>query len=98
MPHGGVHILRKLAIRFEELGIEQTDEPQYPEAKDDIEAAMLQTLSIAKSPLAVELLLTQPQKLRECTPTQAIWTINCDSQSPHHSTERCVLLGAPKHW
>ena len=41
MPHGGLHILRKLQDRFGELGIEQTNTPFFPEALDDIEAAML---------------------------------------------------------
>ena len=94
MPHGGVHILRKLAIRFEELGITQTDEPQYPEAKDDIEAAMLHTLSIAKSPLAVELLLQQPPKLRNARPAQSdldrSTTLNHLIVPP-----KVALLGAP---
>ena len=70
MPHGGVHILRKLADRFEELGITQTNDAQFPEARDAIEAAMLRTLSNAKSPLAVELLLQQPQKIRGAAPTK----------------------------
>ncbi|MDP7009261.1 MAG: 50S ribosome-binding GTPase [Phycisphaerales bacterium] len=70
MPHGGMQILRKLAKRFSELGIEQTDEPQFPEAQDEIEAVMLKTLSIAESPLAVELLLKQPEKLRGTTPVE----------------------------
>jgi tRNA modification GTPase len=94
MPHGGVHILRKLAIRFEELGIEQTDEPQYPEAKDDIEAAMLLTLSIAKSPLAVELLLQQPPKLRGVTPNQD--DVKRSAILNHLITPpKVVLLGSP---
>ncbi|MBT4529670.1 MAG: GTP-binding protein [Phycisphaerae bacterium] len=94
MPHGGVHILRKLANRFEELGITKTDDPQFPEAKDDIEAATLHTLSIAKSPLAVELLLSQPKKLRGRTPTQKDLersnTLNHLIVPP-----KVVLLGAP---
>jgi tRNA U34 5-carboxymethylaminomethyl modifying GTPase MnmE/TrmE len=94
MPHGGVHILRKLANRFEELGITKTDDPQFPEAKDDIEAATLHTLSVAKSPLAVELLLSQPKKLRGRTPTQKDLersnTLNHLIVPP-----KVVLLGAP---
>jgi small GTP-binding protein len=94
MPHGGVHILRKLAHRFEELGIEQIDEPQYPEAKDDIESAMLKTLSVAKSPLAIDLLLQQPPKLRGATASE---------EDHEHSLilnhlitpPKVVLLGAP---
>lgn len=94
MPHGGVHILRKLAALFEHLGIEQADQLQYPEASDDLETAMLQTLSIAKSPLAVELLLKQPSKLRGKTPIQDDIT---RSATLHHLIvpPKVVLLGAP---
>ena len=70
MPHGGTHILRKLGKRFEELGIQRAGNPSYPEARDEIEIAMLQTLSIAQSPLATELLLQQPDKLRGATPSE----------------------------
>ena len=70
MPHGGMQILRKLSQLFGELGIEQTDDPQFPEARDDIEVAMLKALSIADSPLAVELLLKQPEKLRGKSPSE----------------------------
>lgn len=94
MPHGGIHILRKLAIRFEDLGIDQEGEPQYPEAKDDIESAMLKTLSIAKSPLATKLLLQQPNKLRGATP--------CEEDNKRSAIlnrlitpPKVVLLGAP---
>ncbi|MBC8309144.1 MAG: 50S ribosome-binding GTPase [Phycisphaerales bacterium] len=70
MPHGGMQILRKLAKLFSELDIEQTDEPQFPEAQDEIDSAMLRTLSIAESQLSVELLLKQPDKLRGVTPLE----------------------------
>ena len=94
MPHGGVHILRKLAHRFEELGITQTNDAQFPEAKDAIEATMLHTLSIAKSPLAVELLLSQPQKLRGASPTEED---AARSTALNHLIvpPKVVLLGAP---
>lgn len=69
MPHGGMQVLRKFAERFAELGIKQEGKPQYPEAEDEIEAQMLAMLAVAESPLAVELLLCQPTKLREATPT-----------------------------
>ena len=36
MPHGSVHIVRKLAARFEELEILHVDEPQFPEAHDEL--------------------------------------------------------------
>lgn len=94
MPHGGVHILRKFAIRFKELNIEQIDEPQFPEAKDDLETAMLKTLSIAKSPLAVELLLQQPKKLRGASPSED--DLNRSIMLNHLITPpKVVLLGAP---
>jgi len=70
MPHGGLQILRKLAGRFSELEIEQCDEPQFPEAKDEFESQMLKTLAIAESPLAVALLLKQPELLRANKPTE----------------------------
>ena len=70
MPHGGLHILRKLQDRFGELGIEQTNTPIFIEAQDDIEAEMLETLSVAASPLAAKLLLEQPAKLRNATATK----------------------------
>ena len=70
MPHGGLHILRKLKERLAALGIEQTKTPIFNEAQDDIEAEMLETLSVAASPLAAKLLLEQPAKLRNATPTK----------------------------
>lgn len=94
MPHGGVHILRKLAIRFEDLAIEQIQLPQFPEACDAFETEMLRALSIAKSPLAVELLLKQPQKLRRTTPTQA--DLDRSARLQHLIVPpTVVLLGAP---
>ncbi len=70
MPHGGKHILHKLKERLAALGIEQTKTPIFIEAQDDIEAEMLETLSVAASPLAAKLLLEQPAKLRNATPTK----------------------------
>jgi tRNA modification GTPase len=94
MPHGGKHILRKLQARFAELGIEQGDSPQYPEAQDSIEAAMLATLAIAESPLAVDLLLQQPPRLRGTVPTQED---KVHSAILNHLIypPKVVLLGAP---
>lgn len=64
MPHGGMQILRKLTERFAALDIMQSNTPRYAEAQDEVEARMLATLAVAQSPLAVELLLQQPSKLR----------------------------------
>ena len=94
MPHSGIQILRKLGSRFAELGIEQSSKVQYPEAEDEIEAAMLATLAVAESPLAVDLLLAQPPKLRNAIPTQS----NLErSKVLNHLIHppKAVLLGAP---
>jgi small GTP-binding protein len=65
MPHGGMQILKKIALRFAELDVIQSESVKYKEASDEIEAKMLATLSIAQSPLAAGLLLAQPPKLRK---------------------------------
>ena len=94
MPHGGVHILRKFAIRFEELAIEQIQNPQYPEASGELETHMLRALSIAKSPLAVELLLKQPSISQDVKPTQSdVDRSDCLNHLIIPPT--VVLLGAP---
>ena len=70
MPHGGMRIMQRLIGRLIELGVEPVDEslidPRklYPEAQDLPEAVMLQTLTRARSPLAIELLLDQPRRWR----------------------------------
>jgi tRNA modification GTPase len=94
MPHGGTHIIRKLAKRFHDLGIQQSTTPQYPEAKDAIEGAMLQTLALAQSPLAVELLLKQPPKLRGAKATEE--DLARSAVLNHLITPpKVVLLGSP---
>ena len=94
MPHGGMQVLRRLAGRFADLGIEQTDMPQFPEAADAIEEAMLRALSSAESPLAVHLLLQQPSRLRRAHQTQEDRT---RSERLNHliTPPRVVLVGAP---
>jgi len=94
MPHGGMQILRNFAQRCADLGLEQVDSPQFPEAQDEIEAAMLRTLSIADSPLAAELLLAQPTKLRGASPSQE--DLERSSRLNHLITPpKVVLLGQP---
>ena len=94
MPHGGMQILRKVAQRCADLGIEQEDTPQFPEAQDEIESAMLRALSIADSPLATELLLAQPPKLRGASPSQEDFE---RSSRLNHLIKppKVVLLGQP---
>ena len=94
MPHGGMQILRNFAQRCADLGIQQEDTPQFPEAQDEVEAEMLRALSIAESPLAAELLLAQPPKLRGTAPSQE--DLDRSSRLNHLITPpKVVLLGKP---
>jgi len=94
MPHGGLHILRKLTDRFAEIDLEQTNTPIFLEAQDDIEAAMLAALATAQSPLAVDLLLSQPPKLRGATATKEDLSRATILNHLIHPP-KVVLLGAP---
>jgi tRNA modification GTPase len=68
MPHGGVHVVRSLAVRLARLGLEarrdECPERLFPEAADAFEALALAALARAQSPLAVPLLLDQPRRWR----------------------------------
>lgn len=68
MPHGGSAILRALTQRLDVAGLTQAADPHprqvYPEARDDLEAVMLAAVARAASPLAVDLLLHQPERWR----------------------------------
>jgi hypothetical protein len=94
MPHGGLHILRKLEACLAVMGIEQSHAPKYLEAEDEIEARMLEMLAFAESPLAVELLLAQPSKLRGKTPTEDDLERASILNHLIHPP-KVVLLGAP---
>lgn len=72
MPHGGPRVVHLLSARLMELGCELATNQQgesplalFPEARDDIEALMLGTMSRAASPRAIDLLLDQPRRWRE---------------------------------
>jgi hypothetical protein len=69
MPHAGPAVLRELATWLDAAGLasEQAVDPTglFPEAESEIEARMLRALSIAESPLAIDLLLDQPRRWRE---------------------------------
>ncbi len=68
-PHSGPRVVRLLLDRLLELGCEVVAELPpalaYPEAHDDIQAAMLATLAKAASPAAIDLLLAQPDLWRQ---------------------------------
>ena len=55
-----MHIIRLLEARFQQLGVEHSNQTTFPEATSNVEAKMLLALSKAASPLAVDLLLKQP--------------------------------------
>jgi tRNA modification GTPase len=66
MPHGGVAVVRAIALLLERVGVADPAPvsalDRYPEAATELEARMLQTVARAASPLAVDLLLAQPSR------------------------------------
>ena len=80
IPHGGVRVQQRLIKELQALGVEMVNADDchlldlFPEAEDEIEAIMLQALARAQSPLAVELLLDQPQRWRKVTPIASCTT------------------------
>jgi len=68
MPHGGIAIVRAISKTLEKRGmpLRGTDDPVrcYREGESEIEAQMLDVLSRASSPAAVDLLLDQPARWR----------------------------------
>ncbi|MGP1272147.1 MAG: GTPase [Phycisphaerales bacterium] len=68
MPHGGPAVLAALTDRLRALGFDEAGEIDatrlYPEAEDTVTAAVLAALARAASPLAVDLLLAQPERWR----------------------------------
>lgn len=68
MPHGGGAVVRAICDELEKRGLARIDDAHpkdaYPEAADEIEAAMLAALARARSPLAIDLLLDQPRRWR----------------------------------
>ena len=78
MPHGGLAVTREVCQELERRGINpapSTPPPtveSYPHASNQLEARMLRALEAAASPLAVDLLLTQPPRWHA-----AGWKPNC---------------------
>lgn len=64
MPHGGVEIVRAICARLAECGAMRAAQragADAPEAASEVESRMLAALSQAASPLAIDLLLRQPE-------------------------------------
>jgi tRNA modification GTPase len=63
MPHGGVAVVRALAVELSRRGIVERHDPDlrdtYSEARSQVEARALAALARAASPMAVDLLLAQ---------------------------------------
>ena len=94
MPHGGPQVLREFATLFDQLHIENIDKHDYMEADNAIEAAMLKAIALAESVDAIELLLSQPQKLRNASPTEE--DLQRSNRLNHLiSPPKVVLLGEP---
>lgn len=66
MPHGGIGVTRSISNALEKHGFNKCDVDdvltKYPEADSLVEARMLDALSRASSPLAVDVLLEQTQR------------------------------------
>ncbi len=73
-PHASLLVVRELTAWLEHAGATPLDRaaphaaPRYPEADSAIEAAILETLSSAASPLAIDVLLRQPELWRRGRP------------------------------
>ena len=70
MLHGGMQVLREFESHCEQLGFKKCNASSYSEAANSAEASMLNALAIATSAEAIDLLLSQPTKLQDATPTE----------------------------
>jgi hypothetical protein len=69
MPHGGPAVVRTLLDRFASLSIAHADAPlRRPEASSLLESRMLDALSVAPSPRAIDLLFAQPALWQHADP------------------------------
>ena len=75
MPHGGIAITRAISAALTKINIplDTSQDPQsiYPESTDLYEAQTLAALASAPSPLAVNLLLDQPNRWRKYPTTDS---------------------------
>ena len=66
-PHGGPRVVELIAEKIAAAGAQWHTKPlrnSYPEASDEIEERALGTIAQAASPIAIELLLKQPERWR----------------------------------
>lgn len=91
-PHGGPLIVRRLAEALGAAGLRPGGERpgdeelmrRHPEARDTVEARMLDALGVAASPRAIDLLLDQPRR----------WRVSRD-HDPGHDEVLSRLLSPP---
>jgi hypothetical protein len=67
MPHGGEAIVQALVQRLVDAGVHEVDEPKPLRATDDAETDMLGMLPLARTRLALDLVLDQPRRWRTFT-------------------------------
>ena len=99
MPHGGLRICQRLLAELKMAGAstdaDLTPEAMFPEARNAIEAAALKLISTAASPLAIDLLLQQPERWADCES----WTAEDDTRSRRLDRllmpPSVVMLGPP---
>jgi hypothetical protein len=97
MPHGGPQVIRLLEQRLAEADVPlaRGRDGSWPDAADPVEAAMLEVLPRASTPLVMELLLAQPERWQ----TQVDWTEEDEQRSMRLrrllETPRVVLAGTP---
>lgn len=76
MPHGGVAVVRALATQLEHLGAASVPAvsclDRYPEATTELQAMVLDAIARAPSPLAIDLLLAQPDRWGQLPLTTAL--------------------------
>lgn len=97
MPHGGPQVIKQLERRLADAGIDlaRGGGGDWAGAADDVEAAMLETLPLARTPLALELLLAQPGRWK----LRGTWTDEDEQRSMRLrrllKPPRVVLAGKP---
>jgi tRNA modification GTPase len=97
MPHGGPHLIRLIEQRIAAAGVvlQRGRGGDWPRAADAVEAAVLEVLPQATTPLALELLLAQPARWKK----DIEWTDEDASRSKRLcrllEPPRVVLAGAP---
>lgn len=99
MPHGGAAVVRAIAAELARRGVPHEPAPDpratYPEASSDIEARTLAALARAASPLAVELLLSQPRRWAQWEMAQREASTAIPGPDPSHSRTLNHLIGPP---